>query len=168
MLLLALPVACVALGGCGESVPPEVLTVREQLLLEQEPQGAVTIEQARRQVADNPEVTLIVKVGNRNFEDWSAEDQATFYVSEGYPESDYNIGPDHDPSTCPFCRWKWKEEDSYAVIQVVDQQGEVLPHSAGTVFDLAPGKVVTVTGDGSVDAHGFLVVQLSGLFAHPG
>lgn len=172
-LLLVLPVACLALGCYGQSIPPEIMPIRERLLLEQEPQGAMTIEQARKQVADNPDVTmipdlkLIVKVGNRNFTNWSAGNQATFYVSEGFPGSDYNVGPDHDASSCPFCKWKWKIEDSLAVVQVVNEAGDVLPHSAETIFDFAPGRMITIEGDGLVDEYGFLVVRLAGLFVHP-
>lgn|GEM_PF-1364171 len=166
-LLLSLPLACLLLGGCGQPVAPEILAVREQLIVPQEPQGAITIEQARQQVEDDPNVTLTVKVGNRNFPEWSAENQATFYVSEGFPGSDYNVGPDHDPSTCPFCKWKWKEEDSLAVVHVVDESGEVLPYSAETVLDVAPGSTLTIQGDGSVDESGFLNVRLTGLFVHP-
>ncbi|QDU38996.1 hypothetical protein Mal4_33290 [Maioricimonas rarisocia] len=166
-LLLSLPLACLLLGGCGQSVAPEILALREQLIVPQEPQGAITIEQARQQVEDDPNVTLTVKVGNRNFPEWSAENQATFYVSEGFPGSDYNVGPDHDPSTCPFCKWKWKEEDSLAVVHVVDESGEVLPYSAETVLDVAPGSTLTIQGDGSVDESGFLNVRLTGLFVHP-
>ena len=166
--LLIFPIACLALGGCGQSVPPEVLAVRERLLLKQEPDGAITIEQAREQVAENPDVTLIVKVGNRNFTNWSAEHQATFYVSEGFPGSDYNVGPDHDASACPFCKWKWKEVDSFAVVDVVNEAGDVLPRSVETIFNLTPGGTVTLEGDGSVDESGVLTVRLTGLFVHPG
>lgn len=165
-LLLVLVVALPALEGCGQSVPPEVLAIRERLLAKQEPEGAITIEQARKQVAEDPNVTLIVRVGNRNFTNWSAEKQATFYVSEGFPGSDYNVGPDHDASTCPFCKWKWKEEDSMAVVQVVNEAGDVLPHSAESVLDLAPGDTLTLQGEGTVDESGFLLVRLSRLFAH--
>lgn len=164
--LLLLPAVCMALGGCAQSVPTEVLAIRERLLLEQEPQGAVTIEQARKQVAENSDVTLIVKVGNRNFTNWSAENQTTFYVSEGFPGSDYNVGPDHDSSACPFCKSKWKEGDSFAVVQIVNEMGEVLPHSTESIFDLAPGTTVTVEGHGLVDEAGVLIVRLSGLFVH--
>ena len=111
-------------------------------------------------------MTLIVRVGNRNFTSWSDENHATFYVSEGFPGSDYNVGADHNASTCPFCKWKWKEEDSLAIVQVVDAEGEVLPHAAGAIFDLSQGSKVTIRGEGSVDETGFLIVQLASLFVH--
>lgn len=166
-LLLVLPVAYLSLAGCGQSIPPELLSIRERLLLEQEPQGAITIEQARLQVAEDPGVTLTVKVGNRNFTNWSEEKQATFYVSEGFPGSDYNVGPDHDASTCPFCKRKWKEENSLAVVQVVNEAGDVLPLSAESIFNLTPGRTLTIKGQGLIDESGVLLVRLSGLFAHP-
>jgi len=99
-------------------------------------------------------VTLIVKVGNRNFTNWSDENQATFYVSEGFPGSDYNVGPDHDASACPFCKWKWKEVDSFAVVDVVNEAGDVLPLSAETIFNLTCGSTVTREGNESLDEAG--------------
>lgn len=166
-LPLSLPLVCLLLGGCGESIPPEILAARQRLLLDKEPQGAISIEDARKLVADDPLVTLIVKVGNRNFENWSEQNQARFFVSEGFPGSDYNIGPDHDPSTCPFCKWKWKEEDSLAVVQVVDESGNMLSVSADSVLDLNDGDVITIEGKASADDSGFLNVQLSSLYLHP-
>jgi len=54
-----------------------------------------------------------------------------------------------------------------AVVQVVDEEGDVLPHSAETIFSLTPETSLTIQGKASVDEFGFLVVRLSGLYAHP-
>ncbi len=156
------------MSGCGESVSPEVLAIRSQVLLDDEPTGAITIEQARKQVAENSEnVVLIVKIGNRNIPAWSSKDKASFFVSEGFPESDYNIGPDHDPSTCPFCKWKWKEEDSRAILEVLDESGGVVPYPAEQLFNVKPDDFVVVTGHGRLDDLGTLYVQITGLYKRP-
>ncbi|QDT35396.1 hypothetical protein [Thalassoglobus polymorphus] len=168
LFLFPLLAILVVASGCGEQVPAEVLAIRSRLLLDEEPTGAITIEQAREQVAESPgEMVLIVRVGNRNITTWSSKDEATFFVSEGFPDSDYNIGPDHDPSTCPFCKWKWKEEDSLAIIKVVDASGNVVPYSAEQIFDFKPEDFVVVTGSGELDEVGTLNVQLDGLYKRP-
>lgn len=151
-------------AGCNTGLPPAMEELRTQVLLNQEPGGAITIEEARQKATEPVEVTLKVKVGNRNFPEWSAADQAIFYVSEGYPDSDYNIDEDHDPSTCPFCKWKWKEEDSLAILQIPDADGEIAPISAQQLLNLKVGDQLTVTGTATRDETDFLQVNVSGVY----
>ena len=168
LLLIVLNFVVTMVSGCGEQLPPEVVAIRSGLLLEEEPTGAITIEQARQLAAETPEeMVLIVRVGNRNVTNWSASDEATFFVSEGFPDSDYNIGPDHDPSTCPFCKWKWKEEDSLAILEVVDESGATVPFPAEQIFGFQPEDFVVVTGEGRVDDVGTLNVRVSGIYIRP-
>ncbi|MBX3443709.1 MAG: hypothetical protein KF774_14975 [Planctomyces sp.] len=157
-------VSLCAASGCAKEVSPEVLAARARLQLDALPEGAISIEQARQQAAESPDVVLMVKVGNRNFENWSMDHEATFFVSEGLPGSEYNVAPDHDPSTCPFCKWRWKDADSLAILEVVDAAGVVLPISARELLELSPGDELAVVGRGEVDETGFLKVQVSGVW----
>lgn len=166
VMAFALWFGCQLLGGCGQSIPPEVAAIRNRVVVSQEPAAAISIEDARKRVDENSDVVLTVRIGNRNFVNWSEKNHATFYVSEGFPGSDYNVGSDHDASTCPFCKWKWKEEDSLAIVQLVDSGGDVLPHAADSLLDLEQGSKVTIQGQGAIDEAGFLVVRLGSLFVH--
>lgn len=168
LALMGLCLSLTTFSGCGEQTSPEVTSLRTLLLLKEEPSGAVSIEEARQLVSEKPEdLVLILRVGNRNLSTWSSEDQATFFASEGYPGSDYNIGPDHDPSTCPFCKWKWKDEDSMAIMEVVNEQGEAVPYSAVQIFNFKPEDFIVVKGTGQLDEEGMLKVQISGLYKRP-
>lgn len=152
------------LAGCGQGLSQKAVDLRNRIFVEEEPPGAITIEQARELATEGEEVTLIVKVGNPNFPKWSSDDQVLFYVSEGYPDSDYNVGPDHDPSTCPFCKWKWKDEDSLAIVSVVDEQGAIVAGSAEELLGLTVGETLVVNGFAEVDETGFLQLQAAKIF----
>jgi len=159
-----------AMSGCGESLPAEMVELRSQLMLTNEPAGAVTIEQARQQLqedASKNEFVLKVRTGNKNYPNWSFDDGAVMVVSEAFPGSDYNVGPDHDASTCPFCRWKWKNEDSLAMLQIVNAEGEVLLARCDQLLDLQLGDTLTIQGEGALNEVGLLTVNLSGIFVDP-
>lgn len=154
--------------GCSTREDPQVVAWRQALLLETEPTGTVTIETARAQIEEQPEVVLIGKAGMiRDLTQWWETGQAMFLISEGFPGSDYNIGPDHDPQTCPFCRWKWKTEDSRATIICVDAAGEVIPVDPRVLLQLKEGQEIVIRGRGTLDAEGMLQVTTSALFLRP-
>jgi len=162
---LILSIGLFLLPGCGQSSSAEFDAVRNRLLLDQEPENAVTIEQARQSAAETDEVTLIVKVGNRNFTTWHDTEHAAMFVSEGFPGSDYNVGPGHDSSTCPFCKWKWKEVDSMAILQITDESKNVLPISCDQIFDFQEGDEIVITGKPLLDVEAeTLRVALTGLY----
>ncbi|TWT35100.1 hypothetical protein KOR42_51950 [Thalassoglobus neptunius] len=82
-------------SGCSQQLPQGMEEIRTRVLVSEEPENPITIEEARQLAAEPTEVTLIVRVGNRNFPKWFAESQAIFYVSEAFPGSDYNVDADH-------------------------------------------------------------------------
>jgi hypothetical protein len=151
-------------SGCMPGEDPQVVQWREQILLPDEPTGAVTIADARQHVDEQPEIVLIGRVGVQDIPQWWEKDRATLLMSEGYPGSDYNPGPDHDPQTCPFCRWKWKFEESMAAIAFVDAAGDVIPVDVRTLLKLTEEDVVVVRGTGSLDESGILNVTATGVF----
>lgn len=157
------------LTGCGASVHPEVLALRTRLTLASSPAGGMTIEEARTKLAadeHDQEVVLTVRAGNKNYSAWCFDKDAVMVASEATPGSDYNVGPDHDASTCPFCKWKWKDEDSLVFLKIVDEAGSDVAWRCNQILDLSVGDTLSVTGTGSLDDGGFLHVQLTGVFLH--
>ncbi len=156
-------------SGCAESVSPEVAGVRSQLMLESQPEGVVPIEKARQLLAEDDapqEIVLTVRVGNKDFPQWYFDEGAIMVVSEAFPGSDYNVGPDHDSSTCPFCRWKWKNEDSLAMVEFVDDDGNVRPERCDELLGVEAGDVLTIRGMASLDEVGHLNLRPTGIFHH--
>jgi len=163
-----LPWAVITIGlvahGCAPAEDPQVTQYRSALLLPQEPTGPVTIEDARINIETNTDVVLIGRIGARDLSQWWVDGTASFYISEGMPGSHYNAGPNHDPSTCPFCRRKWKVEDSMAIVHLVDESGQRIPVNAADLLTVEEGDIVIVRGNASLDETGFLVIESDGLF----
>lgn len=164
-LIVILTVAGI-LSGCAPGEDPQVTAWREQILVPDEPTGAVTIADARQHVDEQPEIVLIGRVGVEDVPQWWDKGRATLLMSEGYPGSDYNPGPDHDPQTCPFCRWKWKFEESMAAIAFVDSDDNVIPVDVRTLLKVSEGDVIVVRGTGSLDESGILNVAATGVYLH--
>ncbi|MBM4075758.1 MAG: hypothetical protein FJ267_08965 [Planctomycetes bacterium] len=150
--------------GCGVKVDPRVQSYRESLIKKIEPAGAVTIEEARQHIEENSHIVLIGKVGNKESPNWWQEGRATLVISEGFPGSDYNIGPDHDPQTCPFCKWKWKTVDSFAMVEFVTSDDSIIPIDTPTLLSVKPGDVVVVQGIGRLAEDGILTLSANGVF----
>ena len=154
--------------GCESSPPPEVSAYRESLLVATEPKGAITIEQARKELTDKNEIVLIGRVGSRDVSEWSMGTTGRFVISEAFPDSHYNLTPDHDPATCPFCRHKWKVEDSVAFVDCIDESGSPISLPAGELLPLEKGDTVVIRGAGALDDSGFLCVRTRELFVRAG
>jgi len=150
--------------GCGTAEDPQVLAWRQSLLLASEPTDAVTIADARNLIAEKPEVVLIGRVGVKDMPKWWSEDRALLLISEGFPGSEYNPPPDHDPKTCPFCRWKWKFEESMAKLTFVDKSGTPIPVDVRKLLKLSENDVVVIQGTGTLDDTGILNVAATGVF----
>ena len=151
-------------AGCGGLVDPQIQAYRDSVLLKTEPTGAVTIEQAREHLEETNRIVLIGKVGNADIPNWWQEGRATLIVSEGFPGSDYNITPDHDPRTCPFCKWKWQVVDSFALIELVAKDASIIPVDAPTLLSVKAGDVVVVCGIGRLAEDGSLILAADGIF----
>ena len=156
--------ALAVIQGCSPAEDPQVTQYRSALLLSEEPAGSVTIEDARSNIESTTDVVLTGRIGARDLPNWWIDGSASFYISEGTDGSHYNAGPDHDPSTCPFCRRKWKVEDSMAIIHLVDASGHRVTLNANNLLDVEEGDVVVVRGSAKLDESGFLAVESDGVF----
>ena len=130
--------------GCTPAEDPRVTQYRNVLLLREEPTGSVTIEDARSNVESETDVVLTARIGARELPKWWVEGTASYYISEGMPGSHYNAGPDHDPSTCPFCSRNWQVEDSMAIVHLVDQTGHRIPIDATVLLDVEEDDIVVM------------------------
>lgn len=163
--LLATMFASMFAIGCGSAEDPQVARYRTALELADEPKGSVTIEDARSNIESVQKVVLTGRIGVPDLPKWWSGDTATIYISEGTKDSHYNPGEGHNPATCPFCKRKWKVEDSMAIVNFVDDSGKPVPVSAKKLWgNLQEGDFVVVRGTSSLDEAGSLVVESDGLF----
>jgi len=164
LLILACPLLF-AIAGCSAE-DPRAAELREHLLLDEEPQPSMTIEEVHLTSADKEMVVLLGKVGVPKLARWHEPDKAVFAISEGTPGSDYNVGPDHDPSTCPFCKSRWKDEHSFTYVTLTDRSGDVVPINALTLLKLSEGDIISVRGQPTISESGLLELRCDGVFIH--
>ena len=160
---LPLLVAVLCLAGCGGE-DPELIQQRSKYLLPEEPTGAVGIVDAKQQLADSEgEIVLTAKVGAGEHETWE-DGKAVFAVSEIVEDEPGHGGDGHDPSTCPFCKRRQSLIDTRAIVQVVDDQGEVVGLDARKLLKLSLNQHVVVRGRGKIDSLGNLVLSADGVY----
>ncbi len=149
-IVLILLAAAAGLAGCGLFGDGELAAQRARLLLAEEPAGAVSIEEAREQLAENDRVVLVGRIGagaDNPFVNGSAEFLLSEIVAGGHDHA-----PGHDADDCPFCR-RAAAEAPTALVQFLDEQGEVLPIDAPKLFGVERGGIVVVRGRGEIAEH---------------
>jgi hypothetical protein len=145
------------LTGCGDA---SIAAERKRLVLAEEPAGATSIADARKNLIVQPEVTLVGRVGAADQEPFE-KGSASFVLSD-MPAAGHNHAG-HDADNCPFCRHRAKEIP-LALVQFVDDKGEVLKTDAPTLLGLEPGQTVVVQGRGKWnDKLELLVVRAGGI-----
>ena len=131
-------------AGCA-SEDPQVLALRQQFLLQQEPADATTIEKAQSELANDVNVTFAGTVGPGQH-DVFVPGKASFLVSEIIPGT-HNHGPDGDASSCPFCKRR-AEQAAMAEVQFVGPDDEVAAVDARQLFGIESGDTVVIRGRG--------------------
>ncbi len=90
---------------------------------------------------------LVGRVGGGD-DDPFVDGKAAFVVSE-LPAHGHSHGPGQSDDDCPFCKHR-AAHAAWAAVQFVDEQGQVVPIDARTLFGMAKGTVVVIRGRGEV------------------
>jgi hypothetical protein len=151
--------------GCTPQVKvedPAILAQRSKLVLADEPQGAMSITDARKDLEQEKEVVLIGKVGAGDSTPWE-QGKTVFLISENgtVEESRDHDAPGHDAENCPFC--KRRKKRSMAMVRFVDKDGQVLPFDARELLGVKENQVVVVKGLAKVNDLDVLVVTADGI-----
>lgn len=144
LLLATLTWGC-SVSGSGTGGDARVAEFKKRFVLEQEPPGAQPLSEAKETVASGATVVLIGRVGAGSHEAFDTG-RAAFVVGE-LPSADHEGTAGHDVDNCPFCKRKAAAAPT-AVVQFLDDQGQVVPIDARTLFGLEKGQVVVVQGQG--------------------
>jgi hypothetical protein len=130
-----------SLIGCGSADDPRIAAQRKRLVLADEPADATSILDAKQQLADERDVTLVGTIGGDD-QNTAKGNVASFVLAELASDGH---GADHDAGNCPFCKRR-KAETPLVVVQMVDEQGQVLPIDARRLLGVERGQVVVVRG----------------------
>jgi hypothetical protein len=179
------PAACrwlVLLGwgllvGCGPVAPSATQQTNDEgarYLLQEEPDDPVGVAAAFAQLAsegDSSELTLVGRIPRQvspGVAPWG-ENNATFVVVEATASEDADHArPGHDADNCPFCKRRVAEGkgpvNSLAMIQVVDDQGEVLSGDVRSLLGLKENQIVVARGLAVRDPLGNIILSARGVF----
>jgi len=164
-------VACVvALAAVAPVLAFEIdpAAIRGQLVLPQEPAGAVTPTAAKEKLVKEPQpIVLAGRVGARGMEPF-LENKASFVLVE-IPADDHAKKPGHDADDCPFCKKKQANTPMTAV-QFLGPDGKVIPVDSRRLFGIQKGSDVVITGKAAFDPKlAIPIIQLTadGIFVRP-
>lgn len=157
--------------GCqqaADALPAHLAPLRAKYLLADEPADALGVADAFAAADSQPELVLVGQIP-ASPEPWT-KGRALFLVAD---PGVCSVDGGHDAHACgdgcPFCAKKKEGQpdplaQTLAVVQFVDEQGQVLPHDARQLFGIETDQVVVVRGRAQVDGLGRLVVSANGLY----
>lgn len=158
-------VALVGFAGCQQAVDPAVRKEREKYLLSEEPTGAVSVSQARKQVTQQQPIVLRGRVGAGEHLTWEPGKAAFVVRDPAAPLYPHHVAAGHDPDNCPFCKGdKGSTPDMTALIRVVDDSGAVVDIDARKLLPIREEQLVVVQGMAQVDPLGNLVIAANGVY----
>ena len=135
-------------GVCSLAVAAsiDIDKTRTTLLLEQEPEGALTPTAAKAAIAKGPKELVIAGRIAANGMDPFVKGKASFAMLQ-LPD-DHGSQPGHNPDDCPFCKKKLAKAPMVAV-QFVGVDENELPIDARELFGVENNAVVVIRGTAS-------------------
>jgi len=168
-LQFACGVLVVAVVGCGDNRPGRDQSLALQgaaYLLETEPTEVMGVLEVRDQIDEQAEIAVIGRVGGVA-QPWH-DGKAAFIIADPSVEA---VVEDHEHSGpcgdgCAFCTRPKAETATLrlALVEVVDEQGRVVPHDARQLFGLETGQLVVVQGRARIDSLGHLILTAAGIY----
>jgi hypothetical protein len=131
------------LTGCATE-DPQMVSLRQKLVLPSEPPEATSIAAARAHAETQGSVVLAGQVA-ADAQEAFIPGKATFLVTEILADLDH--GPNHDADNCPFCKRRAAEAPR-AAIEFADKDGMPLRCDARKLFNIEPGDQVVIRGHG--------------------
>jgi len=146
----------------------DAAATREAFLLAEEPAGAVSLAEARKGLGLEPKPIVVAgRIEGKGMEPF-LDGKASFSLLE-IPTDDHAKNPGHNADDCPFCK-KRRANATMAAVQFLAADGKPIPVDARTLFGVAKGQDVVVTGTGVFDPKlGIPVIQVTadGIFVRP-
>ena len=152
----------VVLAVCrGASIASADASAPEKnLVLAEEPAGAMPLAKARGTLGLEPKPVVIVgRIGGKGADPF-LEGKASFSLLE-IPADDHASKPGHDADNCPFCK-KRQANATMAAVQFLGADGKPIPVDARKLFGVEKGQDVVVRGTGVFNAKlGVPIIQVN-------
>lgn len=170
-MILGVAFAAIALcSGCGNpwsSANTQLRATRSKFLAATEPIGGAPLTEIRTALDSNQPVVAIGRIGVPDQESWIAG-KAAFAIRDAAGEKPGDHGGNgHDSANCPFCKRKASQPDTTALVQFLDEQGEIIRIDARELFELADNQRVVVEGKAAIAGPDVLVITAEKLYVTP-
>ncbi len=135
---------CATAASFAETAAADAAT---ELVLAEEPAGALPLAQARGKLGLEPKPVVIAgRIGGKGTTDPFLEGKASFSLME-IPADDHASKPGHDADNCPFCK-KRQANATMAAVQFLGADGKPIPVDARKLFGVEKGQDVVIRGTG--------------------
>lgn len=130
------------------------------LVLADEPAGAMSLAQARGKLGLEPKPVVIAgRIGGKGTEPF-LDGKASFSLME-IPADDHASKPGHDADSCPFCK-KRQANATMAAVQFLGADGKPIPVDARKLFGVEKGQDVVIRGTAVFNAKlGVPIIQVN-------
>lgn len=170
--LLFSVVACFLVGCGNSSTTPESSTATEtnpastasasQVMLEQEPEGAKEVIDARKSAENDEAVVLVGRIGGSE-NPW-IDGRAVFSIVDNSLKACSDIPGDGCEKPWDYCCETDKLPTATALIKVVDDKGDLIQEDARKLLNLKELQTVVVKGKAQKDDAGNFTVFADGIY----
>lgn len=153
----------VLLAGCGETVDPQIVSLRERLVVSSAPGADGPISDIRKDLksdALSPGDSFVVRV-RINAGDFPpfADCMAAFVVTDA---TGHDGDETHNPHECPFCKRDIK--NAIARVEFSDTEGTLIKIDARELFDVKEFDLLVLEGTGRFDEDDTLIIAAKKIF----
>lgn len=161
--IVLLLVSATGISGCGESVDPQVLALRQKLVVATAPEKERPIAEIRKDLKSGelkPESTFVVRarINAGDFPPF-ADGMAAFVVTDA---TGHDGDETHNPHECPFC--KRDIINVIARVEFEDESGIPLKTDSRELFDVKEFDLLVIEGKGRFDEDDTLIIAADKVF----
>jgi len=150
----------ITLPGCGETIDPEVLAVRDRFLkvsseTKETPVSEIRASLKSGELKPGTPFKVRVRINAGEFPPF-VNGAAKFFVTDA---TGHDGDESHDPHECPFCRRDVKS--MMALVEFHDEAGTLIPMDARELFDIKDFELLVIEGTGEFDSEDVMVMTAS-------
>lgn len=155
VLLLVFP-------GCGETVDPEVVAIRDRfsrvsMETKETPVSEIRASLKSGEMKPGTTFKVRVRVNAGEFPPF-VNGAAKFFVTDA---TGHDGDESHDPHECPFCRRDVKS--MMALVEFHDEAGKLIPMDARELFNIKDFELLVIEGTGEFDSEDVMVMTASAM-----
>lgn len=155
--------ATAILAGCGESIDPQVLSLRQELLVKEAPANERPVADIRKDLKSGelkPDSRFVVRarINAGDFPPF-ADGMAAFVITDA---TGHDGDESHNPHECPFC--KRDIQNVIARVEFTDKGGKLIQTDARQLFDVKEFDLLVIEGSGRFADDDTLIIAASKMF----